>query len=380
MSLNTEPEPSLGRHWLLKFCVATALLFLCSFQLLSNIVSRFTVNSICEFKLVDFFLSFPISFILLPLLYAYPILLSQQLKVRDEQYLSATTVKPNIQQDTNYIFLLVVLPLFLIWHFLQSAIAPEIFESIRLLFYSCLLLIYPIHLHLCLNYGKNKGGLLVCLTLLFLNLPCFLFSPLIYQRQIWNILLLGAGLVSLILYELAYWPNSDRSWAASLNRYNPFAHFRENRILNSRISTKRILWLSNASFLAIIFLIVYAYIFIPSIKNFPLYSYQYQQVLELIKANKIQPYGAINPNKFTFPLPCEYQYLTFRTRSVVVEKTNDSLVVEFIIFSIGFGDGYTAFVYRSEPPSYLQKDALVGGIPAQYRRLQEHWFWEKWIS
>lgn len=378
MNINIEPDPSLERNWLLKFRVAIALLFLCSFQLLSNIVSRFTVNSICEFKLVDFFLSFPISFILLPLLYAYPILLSQQLKVRDEQYLSATTVKPNIQQDTNYIFLLVVLPLFLIWHFLQSAIAPEIFESIRLLFYSCLLLIYPIHLHLCLNYGKNKGGLLVCLTLLFLNLPCFLFSPLIYQRQIWNILLLGAGLVSLILYELAYWPNSDRSWAASLNRYNLFANFKKERSLNSRIYTKRVLGVSTGSFLAIILLIFYAYLFIPSINNFLAYGKQYQHVLELIRTNKIQRYESLNPNNYRVKLPCQYQHLA--VRSVLVERSNDSLVVQFQIFFTGFGDGYTAFVYRSEPPSYLQKDALVGGIPADYRRLSEHWFWEKWIS
>ncbi|MBD2663533.1 hypothetical protein [Richelia sinica] len=120
--------------------------------------------------------------------------------------------------------------------------------------------------------------------------------------------------------------------------------------------------------------LISAYFDIPRIETFALYRPAFERVVQMVKTNKIVK---DNSEPEFFQIPCDYSYLTPASPQgiVRVKQEGDSLTVTFRIFNMGFGDGYTAFVYRDHPFDYKQDTNYI-----EFKDLGNYWYWERWTS
>lgn len=118
---------------------------------------------------------------------------------------------------------------------------------------------------------------------------------------------------------------------------------------------------------------------IPRPENFAIYAPAYRAVVQQLEQGKISlppPSTIARPVSRSVPLPCPYQHLG---RYLIVtrqagSKTLDS--VEFVIFSLGLGDGSVSVTYRPDGRD-IDNSGSSGLVYQRTRRLGDRWFWEK---
>lgn len=353
----------LNRRYSLGDWLYYCLLVLLLLQAGLNILRRFVPLALCQQGWFAGFLDFPSLPILLVVLYCWPIKLrSRPLQAGDSGNVMAS--QPNKAAEDRKILAILLAGFLLLLQFMLAAIAPEVFDSYRILLVSMALVIFPFHAYSNLATRRNHPLVVVALVELLPLIILFYYPPGIIQYILpIAIAVLSVALVSWSLYALGLWRSNRPDWLTLCDRYNPFA--RQPVPTESRKTSLQLIALSG---LAGLVFLASAYLRVPRIQTFGLYENAFNQVVALAKANQLQPYSAESPQ---VKMPCRYTYLA--PRGVRVMRENNSLTVEFRLFSIGFGDGYTAFVYRSQPLDYKQAKTEV-----DVKALGDSWYWEQW--
>ena len=328
-----------------------------------NILRRFVPIFICEGSWLAIFMNPPSWLILSLVLYYWPInLRNRQLEVEDTG--NNSNNKPKQYSTWRNLESIILACFVLLFLGFMAALSPARGDSYRILLSSIFLVIFPAYVYNKLT-TRSTNNSLSFITLLGLLIPVFFIIPLqIHIQFIIIILILALSIWS--IYGLAFLPINHQKWQFIFNRYNPFTpqpiptEYRQISLV-----------IMGLSGLATLMFIVYAYLAIPRIETFGIYRASFNQVVEMAKANQLQHYGNESPK-----LPCIYNYLSRNGNVKVIQEKNE-LIVEFQIFTIGFGDGYTAFVYRSQPLDY-KKPPHTHEYFSQYQ-LGDSWYWEKWV-
>jgi hypothetical protein len=348
------------RLWLYPF-----ILILIIIQSALKIVWRFFYPEICQIEFLLMWIKFPSLVIFLLVLYYWPIHLFNSWKLNDaaerNYYLS-------VRHTWIYLWKCLLL-LFFSFFLLIAVLAREIYETYRLLQITLVFAVIPVHINSYFYQKLNTNSILLFLVTSLPIATIFLFiSSFSYLINL-SIFLLVIGLIIWALYGLSFLPKNQIVRLLNLNHYN--ASYLPGMTNQYRKKTLQLIGLSGIT--ALMFLIS-VYFDIPRIETFALYRPAFERVVQIVKTNKIVKY---NSEPEFFQMPCDYRYLTPASPQgiVKVQQEGDSLTVTFRIFSMGFGDGYTAFVYREHPFDYKQDTNYI-----EFKDLGNYWYWERWSS
>ncbi|MBK1987547.1 hypothetical protein A0J48_008355 [Sphaerospermopsis aphanizomenoides BCCUSP55] len=329
-----------------------------------NIARRFIPIPVCKEDMLGNFISFPSLLILLLLLYRWPIDIGKKFKNKP---IINVPILSKYQKEVLDIFVAIMVLLFP-FIFMMSGLAPEIYDTYRLFVFSSFFLLLPLHIHSHLAYKHNYPHIIgigigiIPIIIIFFFIP---FLSLFFKSSI--IQLIFAILIWLS-YFLSFVPKNKIFFLDLINNYNPFTW----QLISAEYRNKA-LSLIVISFLAGVAFFTHAYLIVPRIENFSIYKNAFNDVVEMVKNNQLEVLSDTQ-----FKIPCQYNYLN-RFSSVRVDR-KDGLTVQFRIFTIGFGDGYTSFVYRSKPLDYKQVNATTyHATYVDFKSLGDSWYWEVWI-
>lgn len=326
-------------------------------QFVLNILMRFLPIPVCRIPGVNIFLDFPTLYIFLFVLYLWPINL--RLEKTDQ-----TEVK---DKDSSFILILktlslliaaLIIPATIIMGGISALVAPEMFDSSRFITIIIFAAIFPFHLYSNLIQRRNYT-LLMCVIIFIL--PIFFDISLNSSLVKFQFLLTSVIGISIIwaLYTLSLLSKPPIKLLRIVNYYPIIA--KQKFPITYRRNILQMVALSGVATLLLLF---HSYLSIPRIETFALFRPNFERVINLIKANKI------NDN-----LPCEYGYFSNADKNnIMIIRKNGDLVVKFPIFNIGFGDGLVAFVYRSNQLDCKQenRENQCDG----FKPLSNSWYWE----
>ncbi|HEY9688359.1 MAG TPA: hypothetical protein V6D46_00090 [Coleofasciculaceae cyanobacterium] len=146
--------------------------------------------------------------------------------------------------------------------------------------------------------------------------------------------------------------------------------------------TKSVRILVFASGLTLAIAIGSYFLSIPRPETFAIYAPAYRAIVQQLEQGKIAlpplPPTDRQYSRASIPLPCPYQHLG---RRLIVTRQADGKTLasaEFVVFSIGLGDGSISVVYRADGRD-IDNSGSSDLVYQRTRRLGDRWFWEKVI-